>query len=254
MKRTVAIITLVALSGTFAARCATLDKLGWNTIIGTGIGCGAGLALGAIYDEVQRKKENKDRKKLENAVYGIFKERKKHNQGKIIGLATGCLAGLGIGAYLDIMKEDMEDTMGDKGISLESVKGPDGETDELLVKMDGDISFDTGSAGLKGVAKDNVDKLSEALEAYPETKIKIWGHTDYTGSRPVNDRLSLLRAQSVESDLGMPSSRIAEVRGFAWDRPVSGGAPSPGANRANRRVEVRIVADKSALSPASLIQ
>ncbi|MCB1170151.1 MAG: OmpA family protein [Leptospiraceae bacterium] len=247
MKRAIAITTLTVMTLSFGARCATLDKLGWNTIIGTGIGCTAGLAIGAIYDEVQRKKENKDRKKLENAVYGIFKERKKHNQGKIIGLATGCLAGLGVGAYLDIMKEDMEDTMGDKGISLESVKGPDGETDELLVKMDGDISFDTGSAGLQGVAKENVAKLSAALEGYPETQIKIWGHTDYTGSRAVNDALSLRRAQSVQSSLDISSSRIAEVRGFAWDRPVNGGTPSPGANRANRRVEVRIIADKSAL-------
>lgn len=247
MKRIIAITTLIAIGTTFTARCATLDKLGWNTIIGTGIGCTTGLVIGAIYDEVQRKKENKDRKKLENAVYGIFKERKKHNQGKIIGLATGCLAGLGVGAYLDIMKEDMEDTMGDKGISLESVKGPDGETDELLVKMDGDISFDTGSAGLKGVASENVEKLSDALEAYPETQIKIWGHTDYTGSRSLNDALSLQRAQSVQQSLDISSSRVAEVRGFAWDRPAAGGTPTPGANRANRRVEVRIVADKGAL-------
>ncbi|MCB1305884.1 MAG: OmpA family protein, partial [Leptospiraceae bacterium] len=170
------------------------------------------------------------------------------------GLATGCLAGLGVGAYLDIMKEDMEDTMGDKGISLEAVKGSDGETDELLVKMDGDISFNSGSAGLQGVAKENVDKLSEALEAYPETKIKIWGHTDYTGSRSLNETLSLARAQSVKSSLGMPSDRVAEVRGYAWDRPVNGGAPTPGANRANRRVEVRIIADPAKANPASLIQ
>lgn len=243
MKRITMSITAAAIAGTMLVQCATLDKLGWNTIMGTGIGCTAGLAAGAIYDEIQRKDENKDRKQIGNAVWGIFKERKKHNRGKIVGLATGCLAGLGAGVYLDIMKADMEDTMGSKGIELEAVER-NGETEELLVKMDGDISFDTGSAQLSGVADTNVDKLSEALEGYPETAVKIWGHTDYTGSRALNERLSLQRAMTVEDQLGLSSSRVREVKGFAWDKPVSGGNPAPGANRANRRVEVRIVAQR----------
>ncbi len=213
------------------------DSLTKKTLISTGLGCGAGLALGTIYDEVQRGKEAKDRKK---DIFAIFKKKKEQNQGKIVGLATGCLAGLGVGLYLDLMYDDIQNQFGSRGIQLEKVPDENGETKELLVKMDGDINFKINSAELEGVAKENVSKLKEALESYPETGVKIWGHTDRTGSRSVNERLSLERAKSVANFLNLPSSRVLEVKGWAWDRPIDGTGASP----ANRRVEVRIVPNK----------
>ena len=223
-------LSLIGVSG-----CETLTKYK-NTFIATGLGCTAGLLAGAIYDDAKNKKASKDRRK---DVFAIFKKKKRSNNGKMVGLGVGCLAGLGTGLYLDLMKEDMEDQFGSRGIQLEAVPGPDGETDELKVKMDGDISFETGSDRLKGAAQSNVSTLAEALSKYPETKVKIWGHTDGTGSREINNHLSKARAEMVAESLGLSSSRISEIRGWANDKPL------PGTNRAgrvsaNRRVEVYI--------------
>ena len=228
--------SLIAVLAFGASGCETLT---WRTAAATGIGCAAGLGIGAVIDEVNRKKSNKDRR---NDVFAIFKKRKEQNNGKIVGLAVGCLAGLGVGLYLDIMHDDIENQFGDRGIELEKVKAPNGDTEELLVKMDGDISFDTGSSNLSGTAENNVNTLSEALEAYPETKVRIWGHTDGTGSRAINDSLSRQRALEVADELSIASSRVAETKGWANDRPLPGTSRS-GNVRANRRVEVFILAE-----------
>ena len=84
-----------------------------------------------------------------------------------------------------------------------------------------------------------MDTLTEAMEKYPETQVKVWGHTDGTGSRTINDRLSLQRAQTVAGELDLPSSRVGEIRGWANDKPLPGTNKS-GEARSNRRVEVFI--------------
>jgi outer membrane protein OmpA-like peptidoglycan-associated protein len=228
---TLTLITTIGITSIFFSQCESITK---KTLISTGLGCGAGLALGTIYDEAQRKKESKDRRK---DVFAIFKKKKEQNQGKIVGLATGCLAGLGVGLYLDLMYDDIQNQFGSKGIQLEKVPDEKGETKELLVKMDGDINFQLNSAELQGVAKENVAKLKEALEAYPETGVKIWGHTDKSGTRAYNEKLSFDRAKSVANYLNLASSRVVEIKGWAWDKPIDETGKSP----ANRRVEVRIV-------------
>lgn len=230
---------LWSLVGVIGFSSLTCESLGWKTVAATGIGCAAGLGIGAVIDEANRKKSNKDRR---NDVFAIFKKRKAQNNGKMVGLATGCLAGLGVGLYLDLMHDDIEDQFGDRGIELEKVTAPNGETEELLVKMDGDISFASGSSTLTGAASNNVNTLKEALEKYPETKVRVWGHTDGTGSRATNDKLSMQRAAEVTDELGLGSSRVKELRGWANDKPL------PGTNRAgnvreNRRVEVFILAE-----------
>jgi len=228
---TLTLITTIGITSIFFSHCGSITK---KTLISTGLGCGAGLALGTIYDEMKRKKDSKDRRK---DVFAIFKKKKVQNQGKIVGLATGCLAGLGVGLYLDLMYDDIQNQFGSKGIQLEKVPDEKNETKELLVKMDGDINFQLNSAELQGVAKENVTKLKEALEAYPETGVKIWGHTDKSGTRAYNEKLSFDRAKSVANYLNLASSRVVEIKGWAWDKPIDETGKSP----ANRRVEVRIV-------------
>lgn len=241
MKRFIsgALVFFVSFSG-ISTGCSSLTS---RTAWATAIGCGAGLALGTIADEAARKKEAKKRK---NDILAIFKEKKQHNQGKIVGLASGCMIGLGTGVYLDLMYDDIEQKMKGKGIALEKVAGKDGETEELLVKMDGDISFATGSANLVGVAENNVNNVSEALAAYPETKVRIWGHSDGTGARAVNEKLSKQRADSVAKMMttryDISSSRIAETVGYANDRPLPG-TSATGNVPQNRRVEIRIIPD-----------
>jgi len=234
---TLLIVSALAIS---VAGCETLDKLTWKTFASTGIGCAAGLGLGAVLDDYKRKEDSRQKRQ---DIFGIFRKKKQRNDGKIVGLATGCLAGLGVGLYLDLMHEDMENQFGERGIELQKVPGPDGETQELKVKMDGDINFATGRSELTGPAESNVDTLAEALEAYPETAVRVIGHTDGTGSRAVNDRLSQARAQEVASALGLDSDRMVSVAGVANDQPLPGTSRA-GAESKNRRVEVFIQAQK----------
>ncbi len=239
-----AVITAILVSASvFTGSCASGPNVTWKrTGLATAIGCSAGLGLGAVVDEMNRKQEAKDRK---NDPFAIMKEKKIHNNGKIVGLGVGCLAGLGTGLYLDMMYDDVQQNFKDKGITLEKIPGSDGKTEELLVKMDGDISFPSGKDQLTGTAQSNVVKLSEALQAYPETDIKIWGHTDSVGSRAVNVPLSQQRAESVKAMLTanqVDSRRMVEIKGMADDMKI---VNTNKAEVKNRRVEIRIIPAKS---------
>jgi len=215
---------------------------GWKKVaVSTGIGCGTGLAFGALYDEMQRAKDGKERKKLENQIFNVFKKRKEQNKGKVVGLATGCLAGLGVGLYLKMMKEDIQENFGSRGIFLEDVTDKNGELSALRVRMDGDISFENGRADLQGVGRENVLKLAEALSAYPETQVAISGHANRTGSESTNLRLSRERADEVVSTLtanGVTRARIVSSEGKGSSTPMGGLSPTDGRNR---RVEVLIL-------------
>jgi len=108
-------------------------------IASVGIGCAAGLAAGAVVDEVNRKKDSKDKKNdMQRQVKSmLLMERKKpQNKGKIIGLGVGCLAGLGAGFYLNSMHDEMSEELGKEGIALEKSTDKSGETQALVAKMD----------------------------------------------------------------------------------------------------------------------
>lgn len=236
----------IALVSVLAASHLTCAGMSSKVPIAMAIGCASGFGLGAIYDEVSRNKDTKEKKSIQERALGIFKNKKKsYNQGKIVGLGVGCLAGLGTGLYLDMMAEDMQQQMNARGIKLEKVDGnADGETDELLVKMDGNISFASGDSALVGAAKTNVDNLAEGLRGYPETKLRVGGHSDGTGTLAINKPLSQKRAEAVRDTLvgkGVDGARFAEVAGFANAKPLPG-TNANGDEPNNRRVEVRILA------------
>ena len=69
--------------------------------------------------------------------------------------------------------------------------------------------------------------------------MSIAGHTDNTGPRALNERLSLQRADAVRNYLiskGISADRMTSA-GYAWDRPVA--TNNTRAGRAlNRRTEL----------------
>lgn len=232
------IVIIVLVAGMLTTSCSENAQ---RLLIATGIGCGTGLAFGAVYDEMQRAKDGKERKKIENQVFNVFKKKKAQNKGKMVGLAAGCAAGLGTGLYLNMMKEDIKENFGKNGIELEDVKDRNGDLTALKVKMDGDISFENGKADLKGTGKQNIDKLSEALMAYPDTNLAVTGHANKTGAESVNLKLSESRAKEVVSimgDNGVEKTRVSSVKGVGSEQPLEGKKPEDGANR---RVEVEIL-------------
>ncbi len=125
--------------------------------------------------------------------------------------------------------------------------GPDEA--EVLLTPDGTIvmrvfglSFGVGSADLKSGQQALITKVAAAVQQFPEGEVRIEGHTDDTGSRDANLRLSRRRAETVarklEEDLGLaPDTVITE--GIGPDRPIALNSTSEGRAR-NRRIDVVI--------------
>ncbi len=213
------------------------------------VGCVAGLAVGAVYDESQRKKDTKNKSNnfQRQIKESLTREKKKpQNKGKIVGLGAGCLAGVGAGFYLNTMYDNMKEEMEKEGIKLEKEgTKANGEPEKLKATMDGGLAFEDGQAELKGKGKENIDKLAEALAAYPETKISIKGHANRTGKEELNLKLSQSRADTAATaikDAGIENQRITEVKGLGSSEPaIIHGIILKPEDGANRRVEVFII-------------
>jgi outer membrane protein OmpA-like peptidoglycan-associated protein len=103
-----------------------------------------------------------------------------------------------------------------------------------------EVTFATGSATLTPAAQSSLRTTATMLLAEPSARFEVAGHTDDAGSRTVNERLSLERAQSVRAFLvfaGVPAQRLT-ARGYGPDDPVASNATSEG-RALNRRVELR---------------
>jgi outer membrane protein OmpA-like peptidoglycan-associated protein len=113
------------------------------------------------------------------------------------------------------------------------------KTDRGMVLTLGDVLFDTGQATLKPGAALALDRLADFMRANPQTKVRIEGHTDSTGSAEFNQLLSQRRADAVAAALqsrGLSSDRVSTI-GRGEEFPVASNASAAGRQQ-NRRVEV----------------
>jgi len=104
------------------------------------------------------------------------------------------------------------------------------------------ILFQTGKSILTTTSYAELDRLYNILIDNPQMKIEISGHTDKTGSEPVNFKLSEARAKAVVDYLlkkGIDVSRL-EFRGFGSLQPIADNATPEGRTK-NRRVEFKIL-------------
>jgi outer membrane protein OmpA-like peptidoglycan-associated protein len=104
------------------------------------------------------------------------------------------------------------------------------------------IYFRIESANLETESIPTLRKLLAMLTENPSIRIEIAGHTDSTGSRDFNMKLSRGRAESVASWLirnGVLSTRITTA-GYGDTKPVAGNE-TPEGRRKNRRTEISIV-------------
>jgi len=100
------------------------------------------------------------------------------------------------------------------------------------------IEFKTGSAVISGVSEEILTLALNTLENNPEMMVEIRGHTDNTGSRTLNDKLSQRRADAVKAWLvrrGIDARRIKAV-GYGQDYPIDTNETAEGRQR-NRRIE-----------------
>ena len=123
-----------------------------------------------------------------------------------------------------------------QGTGVEVSRTPD---NQLKLEIPSDVSFDVNRADIKPPLRPVLDRFAQGLNAYPNTTVRIVGHTDSTGSDAINNPLSVDRAASTRNYLaarGVAQSRVT-IDGHGSHQPIADNSTSQGRAK-NRRVEI----------------
>lgn len=199
--------------------CAAVTVAGCATKQGTGaaVGAGSGAAVGA-------------------GIGALAGGGKGAVIGGLLGAGVGAGSGALIGRYMDKQEAELKKV---KSAAIER------QGDKLVVRFNSAILFDKNKALLKPKSKTDLAEFAQVLKRYPDTDLVIEGHTDNTGKKPRNQKLSVQRAEAVIGFLsaeGVAPTRMTG-RGYADDRPVADNKTEDG-RKQNRRVEVQIEANQ----------
>ena len=170
------------------------------------------------------------------ALVGVLAS-SKHDRGKgaLIGAATGAAVGGGIGYYMDVQEAKLRQKMKGTGVSVTR------QGDNIILNMPNSVTFDTNSSQVKAAGANTLSGVAMVLKEYEKTRVNVVGHTDSSGGRDLNMRLSQERADSVGSNLitqGVDASRIS-MSGVGPDQPVSSNSTAAGKAQ-NRRVTITL--------------
>jgi outer membrane protein OmpA-like peptidoglycan-associated protein len=206
-------IMILSTAAFILSGCKNMSK----TQKGVLIGAGAGAAVGA----------------------GIGKAANNNTAlGAILGAAVGGVAGGLIGKKMDKQAKEIEQQV--PGAEVQRV----GEG--INITFDSGVLFETNSASLNGAAKDNLAKLTNILNQYPDTYVRVEGHTDNTGSDDYNMGLSEKRAKEVSNYLVLQQVKADRIK-TAWygeSQPKADNETESG-RALNRRVEFSIYANET---------
>ena len=153
---------------------------------------------------------------------------------KIASSGTGKLAAAETGNYMDSQEAELRQRL--RGVNVRRVG------DDIVLVVDNDNLFATGSAGMSPGASGLVAAIADVLMRYNKTFVIVSGYSDTTGSADFNLKLSQTRAQAVAGMLvrrGVDQSRITS-QGYGETHlkiPTGDGVNEP----RNRRMEIRIV-------------
>lgn len=194
--------------------CANYPNTGKGAAYGTAGGAAAGAILGQI----------------------IGGNTKSTLIGTAAGAVIGGLAGTGIGSMMDQQENEMR-----QALASSQAVAVQREGDMLALTFKSDFTFDVDSDAIRPGLYAELDRVAQVLVNYPQTTIRVEGHTDSTGSAAYNQQLSERRAYSVRNALaqrGIAASRISAI-GFGKNSPIADNNTEYGRQQ-NRRVEVRI--------------
>ncbi|PKN51803.1 MAG: hypothetical protein CVU55_10170 [Deltaproteobacteria bacterium HGW-Deltaproteobacteria-13] len=168
--------------------------------------------------------------------------------GAAIGAAVGGAGGYGVGTMMDRQEKEMRDVLAKSEAAAVTREG-----NLLSVTFKGDVTFDTNSTELRPGLYNEINRVAGVLNQYPDTLIRVEGHTDSKGSDEYNMDLSKRRANAVKTLLvlrGVAESRI-EVVGYGKTMPVATNDTEAGRQK-NRRVEIRIAPKAQTQTPQSV--
>lgn len=200
------------LAALLVSACATNPDTGQREMTKTGKGAAIGAAAGAVVGGVS----GGDRGKR-----------------AAIGAAAGAAIGAGIGKYMQNQEEKLRQQTAGSGVEVSR------QGDNVVLNMPSSVTFATDSAQISPAFQATLDQVASTISEYSDTRVRIAGHTDSTGSDTYNQQLSERRAQAVANYLmgrGVASSRISTV-GHGETQPVASN-DTPEGRQANRRVEI----------------
>ena len=219
MKKT---ITALMCAAIILSGCGNVS----NTAKGTAFGSAAGVAVGSIV----------------GALAG------KDGKSTAIGAAIGTAVGAGVGAIIgNKMDKKAAEMAALEGAQVEIVKDAN-DLDAIKVTFDSGILFATNKSNLNEASKKSLAEFVKDMSDMKDTDVTIFGHTDNTGKKEFNDKLSLERAQSVANYLKSLQNNMV-VEGKSWDMPVASNDTAEGRQQ-NRRVEVYISANADMIKAA----
>lgn len=114
---------------------------------------------------------------------------------------------------------------------------------EVIASGEWNINFETASATISSSSEKTLETIYNLLIQAEDTKLKLDGHTDDTGSAETNYDLSQRRAQSVVNFLrskGIPQSRFQSIIGKGEDEPIASNSTNSGRAK-NRRVVIALL-------------
>ncbi|MDA8163521.1 MAG: OmpA family protein [Desulfobacteraceae bacterium] len=211
MKRALVILAGAAL---LLAACAPQTKTQQGGLYGAGGGAVAGAVLGQA----------------------IGRSTEATLLGGAIGAALGGAGGAAVGRMMDNQERDMRDALARSNAAAVKREG-----NLLTVALKGDFTFASNSAVLNPGVYPELDRIAKVLTEYPQTVIRVEGHTDSTGTEAYNMELSDRRAQAVKNALvqrGVDPSRV-QALAFGESQPIASNDTEAGRQK-NRRVEIRI--------------
>ncbi|MDO9103922.1 MAG: OmpA family protein [Methylovulum sp.] len=212
---------ILILSAMFLTACATDPYTGQSTMSNTGKGAGIGAVVGA-------------------GAGTLFGGNDLKNAG--LGALAGGVVGAAVGAYMDSQQEEMQQSLQGTGIEVQRTA-----KNTLNLTMPSSITFGFDSATLTPQAQTALDSVGTVLNQYPDSTIKITGHTDDTGSDSYNQKLSEERAASVSSYLSQHNVSYNRLTTQGMGESMPKVPNTSEANRAqNRRVELAIIANNNA--------
>lgn len=145
----------------------------------------------------------------------------------------------------------VSDTGGDESMSVnfyitpisqpEPEPEPEPVEEEIFILEN--LIFSSGSNVIQRGSYSALDEFAAWLKARPSYIVQLEGHTDTAGNPDANMRLSQARVESVKEYIRKKGIKKARVltKAFGGTQPLSG-ERTDAAKRANRRVEVRVVA------------
>lgn len=207
-------IVAILLSAITLFACNTVKQMD-NTQKGAAIGVAGGAATGAI----------------------IGKAAGNTALGAIIGAAVGGGAGVLIGKKMDKQAQEIKTEV--PNATVERV----GEG--INVTFASGVLFGFDKSDLTGQAQQNIKDLATILNKYPDTYVRVEGHTDTTGTDSYNMGLSERRANAVATYLKSQGVAASRVQTFWYGARQPVVPNNSDANKAkNRRVEFSIFANE----------